>query len=109
MIATSRERQASMWPGVEWQQLDLGLLAVEPAHFAFPGDIDVLINAAGLWSVDAQALSLIQDRGARVLFDQAVHQGVLRPSLVLGAGGTSSAWLAAFSPWPLIPLLDLKV
>lgn len=33
---------------------------------------------------------------------------VLRPSLVLGAGGASSGWLARLSPWPLIPLLDLK-
>ncbi|MGH8436805.1 MAG: SDR family oxidoreductase, partial [Pseudomonas sp.] len=31
---------------------------------------------------------------------------VLRPSLVLGAGGASSEWLARLSPWPLIPLLD---
>ncbi|MDD1016310.1 SDR family oxidoreductase [Pseudomonas rubra] len=33
---------------------------------------------------------------------------VLRPSLVLGAGGTSSQWLARLSPWPLIPLLSVK-
>lgn len=33
---------------------------------------------------------------------------VLRPSLVLGAGGASSAWLTRFSPWPLIPLLDTR-
>lgn len=31
---------------------------------------------------------------------------VLRPSLVLGAGGTSSGWLQRLSPWPLIPLLN---
>ncbi|PTU73029.1 SDR family oxidoreductase [Pseudomonas mangrovi] len=31
---------------------------------------------------------------------------VLRPSLVLGEGGASSAWLQRLSPWPLIPLLD---
>ncbi|NBF05518.1 NAD-dependent epimerase/dehydratase family protein [Pseudomonas sp. Fl5BN2] len=33
---------------------------------------------------------------------------VLRPSLVLGAGGASSRWLARLSPWPLIPLLSSK-
>src|SRR5450830_18069 len=33
---------------------------------------------------------------------------VLRPSLLVGAGGASSAWLARLSPWPLIPLLDLQ-
>ncbi|WP_367373344.1 SDR family oxidoreductase [Pseudomonas lini] len=146
VIATSREPQAPGWPGVEWRRLDLGLLAGDPAHFVFPYDVDLLINAAGLLSVDAQTLSLIQDRGTRVLFDQAARQGVrvlqisalgaaaqsdvpflaskgvadeyllglniasvvLRPSLVLGAGGASSAWLAGLSPWPLIPLLDLK-
>ncbi|QKE65378.1 SDR family oxidoreductase [Aquipseudomonas campi] len=31
---------------------------------------------------------------------------VLRPSLVLGPGGTSSAWLQRLSPWPVIPLLN---
>lgn len=31
---------------------------------------------------------------------------VLRPSLVLGEGGASSAWLQRLSPWPLIPLLN---
>jgi len=146
VIATSREPQVSVWPGVEWRQLDLAVLAVDPAHFALPDDIDLLINAAGLLSVDEQALSLIQDRGARALFDLAARKGVrvlqisalgaaaqsdvpflaskgqaddyllkldtvavvLRPSLVLGAGGTSSLWLAGLSPWPLIPLLDLK-
>ncbi len=33
---------------------------------------------------------------------------VLRPSLVLGAGGASSGWLARLSPWPLIPLLSTR-
>lgn len=33
---------------------------------------------------------------------------VLRPSLVLGRGGASSAWLTRLSPWPLIPLLDTR-
>ncbi|WP_248747985.1 SDR family oxidoreductase [Pseudomonas sp. MWU12-2037] len=33
---------------------------------------------------------------------------VLRPSLLLGAGGASSACLARLSPWPLIPWLDLQ-
>lgn len=33
---------------------------------------------------------------------------VLRPSLVLGAGGASSGWLAKMSPWPLLGLLSTK-
>lgn len=32
---------------------------------------------------------------------------VLRPSLVLGRGGASSAWLAGLSAWPLVLLPDL--
>lgn len=34
---------------------------------------------------------------------------VLRPSLVLGPGGASSAWLQRLSPLPLIPLLGNRV
>ncbi|MGR3886859.1 SDR family oxidoreductase [Pseudomonas sp. 1152_12] len=146
VIATSRTPPRLNWPGLEWRSLDLGRLAVEPEHFSFPESVDVLINAAGLLSVDAAELSRVQDQGARVLFDLAAQRGVrvlqisalgasahsdlaflaskgladdyllglgircvvLRPSLVVGAGGTSSAWLAGLSPWPLIPLLDLK-
>lgn len=33
---------------------------------------------------------------------------ILRPSLVLGRGGASSAWFTQLSPWPLIPLLDIN-
>lgn len=40
------------------------------------------------------------------LLQHAQSAVVLRPSLVLGPGGTSSAWLQRLSPWPLIPLLD---
>lgn len=76
IIATSREPQAPGWPGVEWRQLDLGVLAGNPEHFDLPLDVDLLINAAGLLSVDTQALSLVQDRGARALFDQAARRGV---------------------------------
>jgi uncharacterized protein YbjT (DUF2867 family) len=146
IIATSRRARAPSWPGVEWLALDLGLLANDPGHFLFPDDVDLLINAAGLLSVDTQALSLVQDHGARALFDQAARRGVpvlqisalgasaqsdvpflsskgmadeylsglnnvsvvLRPSLVLGPGGASSGWLLGLSPWPVIPLLDLK-
>ncbi|NVZ68349.1 SDR family oxidoreductase [Pseudomonas costantinii] len=146
VIATCREPRRQDWPGVEWRSLDLGLLAADPSHFIFPESVDVLINAAGLLSVDAAQLSRVQDQGARALFDLAAQRGVrvlqisalgasahssvpflaskgladdyllglgmtsvvLRPSLVVGEGGTSSAWLAGLSPWPLIPLLDLK-
>ncbi len=146
VIATCREPRGQHWPGVEWRSLDLGLLATDPEGFNFPESIDVLINAAGLLSVDAAELSRVQDRGTRALFDLAarrsvrvlqisalgastqadvpflaskgaaddyllalnIHSVVLRPSLVVGEGGASSAWLAALSPWPLIPLLDLK-
>lgn len=145
VIATSRKPPHLDFPGVEWRALDLGQLAVDPEHFVFPAAVDLLINAAGLLSVDAAELSRVQDRGARVLFDLAAQRGVrvlqisalrasahsdlpflaskgsaddyllglgisavvLRPSLVVGAGGASSGWLAGLSPLPLIPLLNL--
>ncbi|HCT03851.1 MAG TPA: epimerase, partial [Pseudomonas sp.] len=146
VIATCREPRQPSGPGVEWRSLDLSLLAADPGHFVFPETVDLLINAAGLLSVDTAQLSRVQDSGARALFDLAAQRGVrvlqisalgasaqsdvpflaskgaaddyllglnlnsvvLRPSLVVGEGGTSSAWLAGLSPWPLIPLLDLK-
>ncbi|AZF50225.1 MULTISPECIES: SDR family oxidoreductase [unclassified Pseudomonas] len=146
VVATCREPRSQNWPGVEWRPLDLNLLAVDPEGFDFPESVDLLINAAGLLSVDAAELSRVQDRGTCALFDLAAQRGVrvlqvsalgasaqsdvpflaskgaaddyllglgieavvLRPSLVVGEGGASSAWLAALSPWPLIPLLDLK-
>jgi len=76
IIATRRDLGPPSWPGVEWRPLDLGVLAVDPTHFVFPPDVDLVINAAGLLSVDAQALSLVQDRGTRALFDQAARHGV---------------------------------
>lgn len=128
VIATSRTRQGRLLPNVEWQVLDLEVLATVPDHFVMPAGVDVLINAA-----------LTQDHGARALFDLAaahrlrvlhisadvpflatnataddyllqmgVPAVILRPSLLLGPGGANSAWLARLSPWPLIPLLGLK-
>lgn len=146
IIATAREPGSLDGPGVQWHSLDLGQLAGDPECFAFPESVDVLINAAGLLSVNTTELSRVQDHGARALFDLAARHGVpvlqvsalgasaqsdvpflaskgsaddyllglniasvvLRPSLVVGAGGASSAWLAGLSPWPLIPLLNLK-
>ena len=146
VIATSRTRQGRLLPNVEWQLLDLDVLANVPDHFVMPPDVDLLINAAGLLSVARQALQLTQNQGARALFDLSAAHGlrvlhisalgaggqpdvpflaskaaaddhllqlgipavVLRPSLLLGAGGASSAWLARLSPWPLILLLDKK-
>ena len=146
VIATCREPKQPNTPGVEWRSLDLSRLATDPEHFIFPDAVDLLINAAGLLSVDTAQLNRVQDQGACALFDLAAQRGVrvlqisalgasaqsdvpflasksaaddyllgldmnsvvLRPSLVVGEGGTSSAWLAGLSPWPLIPLLDLK-
>ncbi|KPA89529.1 putative nucleoside-diphosphate sugar epimerase [Pseudomonas asplenii] len=146
VIATSRRRHSRDLSEVEWQVLDLDLLASDPQHFVIPPGVDLLINAAGLMSVDRQALQRTQDRGTRALFDLAAARGlrvlhisalgageqpdvpflaskaaadahlmelgvsavVLRPSLLVGAGGTSSGWLTRLSPWPLIPLLDLE-
>lgn len=146
LIATSRYPQPRSLPGVEWRQLDLDHLGRESRPFVLPADTDLLINAAGLLSSDAQALARTQDQGTRALFDLAAAQGVrvlqisalgagaqphvpflaskaaadeyllrlaipavvLRPSLVLGAGGASSRWLARLSPWPLIPLLSSR-
>lgn len=41
----------------------------------------------------------------RYLLNLGIPAVVLRPSLVVGPGGTSSEWLQRLSPWPLIPLL----
>lgn len=45
-------------------------------------------------------------RADAYLLGLGVAAVVLRPSLVLGAGGTSSGWLQRLSLWPLIPLLN---
>ncbi len=42
----------------------------------------------------------------RHLLELGIPALVLRPSLLLGPGGASSAWLERLSPLPLIPLLD---
>lgn len=41
----------------------------------------------------------------RYLLNLGIPAVVLRPSLVVGPGGTSSEWLQRLSLWPLIPLL----
>jgi len=140
VCATSRSGQGAALPGVEWLRLDLRDLDA----FEWPEALDLLINATGLLSTDADALRALQDqascallraaaaRGMRLLQLSALGAGeqedvpflaskavadrcalqlgvpalVLRPSLVLGEGGASSAWLQRLSPWPLIPLLD---
>ena len=144
VIASTRQSNPPTLPNVEWRQLDLLALAADPSAFAWPPQIDLLINAAGLLTSEPQVLQQVQERAACVLFDQAKAHGarvlqisalgageqadvpflaskaladehllglgiaavVLRPSLVLGAGGTSSGWLQRLSPWPLIPLLN---
>ena len=73
VIATSRGHHLRSLPGVEWQVLDLDRLAEDSKHFILPHDIDLLINAAGLLSVDEQALRLTQDLGTRALFDLAAR------------------------------------
>ncbi len=81
VIATSRRRHSRDLSEVEWQVLDLDLLASDPQHFVMPQGVDLLINAAGLLSVDPQALRRTQDRGTRALFDLAA-QGLDRKSVV---------------------------
>lgn len=88
VIATSRTRQSLRLPGVEWRRLDLDTLASVPDHFEFPEAIDLLINAAGVLSVDEAQLSLTQDLGTRALFDLAKQAGVRVLHIsALGAGG----------------------
>lgn len=146
LVATSRSGTGPWLPGVHWLALDLAELADNPAHFSWPGQIDLVINAAGLLSTDARQLAAVQNHGACELFELAAYHGarvlqisalgagaqpaipflaskstadehllgldisavVLRPSLVIGAGGASSAWLSRLSPWPVIPLLDTE-
>lgn len=146
LTATSRSGSGSQLPRVRWLALDLEQLAQRPDSFAWPVEVELLINAAGLLDSDLERLTRAQDVGARRLFDLAAANGVrvlqfsalgaseqpdvpflaskaaadahllalgvpavvLRPSLVLGEGGASSAWFARLSPWPLIPLLDTR-
>lgn len=76
IVATSRRPRATQLPGIEWQVLDLAVLAENPDHFHIPSDVDLLINAAGLLSVDAHLVTLAQDQGTRALFGQARLKGV---------------------------------
>ena len=76
VIATCRKPRSQGWPWVQWQALDLGRLAADPGCWVFPESVDLVINAAGLLSVDAAELSRVQDQGARALFDLAAHHGV---------------------------------
>ena len=143
LIATHRQATAPSLPGVEWRTLDLLQLAEQPHNFAWPDDIELLINASGELSTDSDHMQRLQRDGACALFGLAKQHGaavlqisalgagehpdipflaskaqadryllnlgipavVLRPSLVVGPGGTSSEWLQRLSPWPLIPLL----
>lgn len=96
IIATSRTRQSLHLPGLEWRQLDLDVLATVPDHFTFPDSIDLLINAAGVLSVDEQQLSLTQDIGSRALFDLAKTAGVRVLHIsALGAGAQSDVHFLA--------------
>lgn len=142
VFATARRVGADRaLPGVQWLALDLSALADDPGAFAWPAPIDVVINAAGLLSEDADELSRTQAQGPQRLFAMAAQNGarilqlsalgagehpdipflaskaiadqaalsyprsvVLRPSLVLGPGGTSSGWLARLSRLPWLPL-----
>lgn len=142
VFATARRPPVGMsLPGVHWLALDLAALADDPEAFAWPTQIDVVINAAGLLSESADALAKAQFAGPRQLFALAAQHGarilqlsalgagehpdvpflatkasadqaalshtrsvVLRPSLVLGAGGASSGWLARLSRLSWLPV-----
>ena len=113
--------QAFDWPDAELLINATGLLSTNPEP---------------LWQLQAEAscalLRAAAERGMRLLQLSALGAGeqpdvpflaskavaddcalglgvpaqVLRPSLVLGAGGASSGWLQRLSPWPLVPLLN---
>ncbi|WP_263144521.1 SDR family oxidoreductase [Pseudomonas sp. RIT-PI-AD] len=87
VIATSRSGWGPLLPEVEWLPLDLARLADEPDYFAWPDAVDLVINATGLFSADAEAMARAQDRGPRALFKRAALHGagVLQIS-ALGAG-----------------------
>ncbi|KSD18507.1 SDR family oxidoreductase [Pseudomonas aeruginosa] len=144
LLLTARRPPADAPAGARWLALDLERLAERPDSFAWPAGVDLLVNAAGVMSLDEASMARVQDSGARALFDLAAGHGakilqisalgagehpdvpflaskaaadrhllglgiaalVLRPSLLLGPGGASSAWLERLSPLPLIPLLD---
>ena len=75
LVATSRSGQGSAWPEVEWRALDLVSLATDAAHFRWPLHIDLLISAKEVLSTDPGQLSVVQDQGARALFELAAANG----------------------------------
>ncbi|MBB4862923.1 uncharacterized protein YbjT (DUF2867 family) [Pseudomonas nitritireducens] len=88
VFATARRvPEAADTTGVQWLALDLQTLAHDPAAFDWPERVDVLINAAGVLSEDAEELTHTQALGPQRLFAQAAQQGarILQLS-ALGAG-----------------------
>lgn len=87
IVATSRSGAGAKLPGVCWLPLDLAVLADAPRQFAWPDDIDLLINASGVLSTDPRHLATVQDRGVRALFGLAAqHRCRVIQLSALGAG-----------------------
>jgi len=76
LTATSRSGSGSQLPRVRWLALDLEQLAQRADSFAWPVEVELLINAAGLLDSDLERLTRAQDVGARRLFDLAAANGV---------------------------------
>jgi uncharacterized protein YbjT (DUF2867 family) len=87
VVATRRQLRTTPLPGVEWRPLDLLELAERPDTFPWPTGIELVINASGELSSDAQHLQHLQRDGACALFELARRHGaaVLQIS-ALGAG-----------------------
>ncbi|MCC6074463.1 SDR family oxidoreductase [Pseudomonas sp. GCM10022188] len=67
-----------------------------------------VLQISALGAEDAPDTEFLASKAAaeRHLLDLGIPAVVLRPSLVLGPGATSSRWLQRLSPWPWTPLLD---
>lgn len=113
--------QAFAWPDAELLINAVGLLSTDPDQLwqlQAEASCTLLRSAAerGIGLLQISALGAGEQPDVPFLASKAVADDcalglgvpalVLRPSLVLGQGGASSAWLQRLSPWPLIPLLN---
>ncbi|UPQ83135.1 SDR family oxidoreductase [Pseudomonas knackmussii] len=112
------------WPnGVELVINATGVLSTDPRHLANVQNLGAralfdlaahngagVIQLSALGAGDQQDVPFLASKAAadEYLLSLGIPAVVLRPSLVIGEGGASSAWLTRLSPWPLIPLLDIQ-
>jgi uncharacterized protein YbjT (DUF2867 family) len=95
VLATARHPEADA--GGDWLALDLAELARDPRSFVWPDGIELVINAAGLFSTDLARLHEVQHLGACALFElAAAHDArVLQISALGTEDGRDTEFLAS--------------